>query len=144
VLHGLERADRHAELVAFLDVPEVQVEDPLAGADGRERHGGDGLLEGAAERMGRIARSQEPVVVDADAVEADPGMPGGGVDGVDGLGVQVPAGHDGETQLAVDPEGDGNLVGRVAIDDELLGAGHDPPAFTCNRSCRHVGGVPGP
>ena len=36
------------------------------------------------------------VAVDPDAVEADPGMPGGGVDGIDGLGVQVRAGYDGK------------------------------------------------
>ena len=82
--------------MALLHVPEVQVEDPLAGADGGERHGGGGLLEGSAERHGCVASAQEPVTVDADAVEVDSGMSGGGVDGVEGLGVEVPAGHDGK------------------------------------------------
>ncbi|SVB49386.1 uncharacterized protein METZ01_LOCUS202240 [marine metagenome] len=85
VLHGLERADRHAELVAFLHVSEVQVEDPLAGADGGECYGGSGFLEGPADCIGRVSRAQEPVTVDVHSVEVDSGMPGGRVDGIQGF-----------------------------------------------------------
>src|SRR5262245_19978625 len=59
VLHGLERADRPAELAPGLGVLHRALHQGLAGADALER-GGDGrVLEGAAQRAGARAGRTE-------------------------------------------------------------------------------------
>ncbi len=70
VLDRLERADRHAELLALLRVLEVRVEDRLARADELERDRGRDLLPRPLDALG--ADRQALAVADRGRVDARP------------------------------------------------------------------------
>ena len=127
MLDRLERADRHAELLALLRVVEGDVEDGLRGADDLERVGDRDLLRAANDGGG--AATVQPRAVEEHAVEGDVADGPRGVERADRVISTWAAGTDRDGEIVVEPKDDGELVGVERAEHVALRPGQ-PPAVT--------------
>ena len=142
VLQGLEGADRHAELLALLEVLHRALEAFLGAAEHLGAHADAGDVQGRIEDV-RAASfgAQQGVCADGDVLEVDVGRVaavhhrrarhgdagGGSVHQQQGDAVALACG-------AAAAGGDDQLVRNVAVEHELLGAGEAVPVAVAFRA----------